>query len=201
MKTKGLIKLRKSLSSKLDKARSDILKKEEDNKRLEQAVIDLKEKTSLLEEKTRLLEENNKRLEQEAIKLQENFRKELLAVNIRNGELVCKLKTQEKEKQKAQAEADANKPENKARNWALAFYTIVSKVLWSIVLFFVSFPRRTIEFIKQLPANTKYLTTGVWSGEITFRTTVDGCISYAIFEPLETFCFVMSIVALIYFLK
>jgi len=62
-------------------------------------------------------------------------------------------------------------------------------------------PARTIEFIKELPANTKYLTAGVWSGKITFRTTLDGCISCAIFEPFETFCFVMTIVALIYFWK
>ena len=143
----------------------------------------------------RLAEENNRLKE---------FEGKCIKLNIRNGELRFEL-NKANDRLKAQSEihayAGATKPENKARNWALAFYTIVSKVLWCIVLFFVYLPANVIGFIMQLPANTKYLATGVWSGEITFRTTVDGCITCIIFEPLNTFCFVMTILALIYLRK
>ena len=134
--------------------------------------------------------------------------KELNDIKIRNGELLFELNKTKIEKEKilkacsaAKAEAEENKPLKKALNSAQAFCRIVMQFLSFVLLFFVYLQAHTIEFIKELPANTKYLTTGVSNGTITFRTTLDGCITYLVFAPLNTFCFVMTIVALIYFLR
>jgi hypothetical protein len=187
------------------------LKKEVNANKLELKILK-KEAANKLELKILKKEAANK-LELETLKKKHlckinDLEKELNDIKIRNGELLFELKKTNTEKEKilkacrdAEAEAQENKPLKKALNSAQAFCRIVMQFLSFVLLFFVYLPAHTIEFIKELPANTKYLTTGVSKGTITFRTTLDGCITCLILAPLNTFCFVMTIVALIYFLR
>jgi hypothetical protein len=67
------------------------------------------------------------------------------------------------------------------------------------LMFYIRFSTNIFEFFKELPSNTKYFITGIWSGEITFCTTINGCINCLIWDKVDTMCFFMTILAIIYF--